>query len=119
MTVRKVYQAALALMGDNEREAADYEPQVVPLVNMMLIELFDANNSVREQAGLERLTEIPQAQELNDDVAYDLRIAGGVLPYGLAAKLSLEDSPGKASYFNGEYMERRAQHAKAVWADQE
>lgn len=116
-SVRDVYNTALALMAENPQDATDYEEQVVPLVNLMLWELHDINNILREWAGLKPLGS-PQTVKTMDDILYlEAELTIGTLPYGLAAKLILDDDANKAAYFNEEYMEKKERNTKAVWID--
>lgn len=115
MTVRQVYNIALALMAESASDAGDYEEQVIPLVNLMLPELWEINNSIRLAKGEERLEAFAQVSALADVIPYEDIVLAGVLPYGLAAKLALDDDASKASYFNGEYAEKKRLYSKALW----
>lgn len=114
ITLKKVFLAALALMAEDAENAGDYEAHAAPLCNLMALELNDVNNSRRLARG-EHESEAPEFESLDDEVPFDREIAMGVLPYGLAAKLALDDDAGKAAYLGSEYMERKAQYGKAVW----
>ena len=53
---------------------------------------------------LERLTEIPQLENDSEQVPYQPQLLYGVLPYGLAAKLFLDDrDTGVLSYLQQQY----------------
>lgn len=114
MTVRDIYRLSLSIMGEVEADAIDYEPQVPGLMTIMLQELLGANNTVvLGKGGTVTLTVSPLITSMTDAVPYEQEITVGVLPWGLAAKLSLDES-ARAAYFNAEYMERKNQFTRHV-----
>lgn len=117
MTGRELLESALALMAEDMQDAADYEKQAPALIRLMLTELFDLNNSVLVSKGKAPLVQAPTIADLTAQIVYEDEIVWGVMPYGLAAKLSLDDDRVKAAYFNAEYLEKRRYYLKTVFSD--
>ncbi|MBE5761006.1 MAG: hypothetical protein E7334_03295 [Clostridiales bacterium] len=117
MTGRELLESALALMAEEMQDAADYEKQAPALIRLMLTELFDLNNSVLVSKGKAPLVQAPTIADLTAQIVYEDEIVLGVMPYGLAAKLSLDDDRAKAAYFNAEYLEKRRYYLKTVFSD--
>ena len=77
----------------------------LPLLNLLLPELFDINNSILQAEGIDKLKVIPQLENLDDEIPYDERLLRNALPYGLAAKLVYDDNDmGKVGYFQQLYV---------------
>ena len=117
MTGRELLESALALMAEDMQDAADYEKQAPALIRLMLTELFDLNNSVLVSKEKAPLVQAPTIADLAAQIEYEDEIVLGVMPYGLAAKLSLDDDRAKAAYFNAEYLEKRRYYLKTVFSD--
>ena len=117
MTGRELLESALALMAEDMQDAADYEKQAPALIRLMMTELFDLNNSVLVSKGKAPLVQAPTIADLTAHIVYEDEIVLGVMPYGLAAKLSLDDDRVKAAYFNAEYLEKRRYYLKTVFSD--
>lgn len=105
MTAKEVYSTALALLFETEESAGDYNAYALPLLNLLLPELFDINNSILQAEGIDKLKAIPQLENLEDEIPYDERLLRNALPYGLAAKLVYDDNDmGKVGYFQQLYV---------------
>ena len=105
MIAKEVYSAALALLLETEESAGDYNAYALPLLNLLLPELFDINNSILQAEGIDKLKVIPQLENLDDEIPYDERLLRNALPYGLAAKLVYDDNDmGKVGYFQQLYV---------------
>lgn len=115
MTIRDIYRLSLGLLAENELDATDYEAQVVPLINIMTVELLELNRAICLYKGKEPLVSAPYYVDLTNldvEMPYESEITAGVMPYGLAAKLALDDEMAKASYFNNEYVEKQQQYTR-------
>lgn len=115
MTIRDIYRLSLGLLAENEADATDYEAQVVPIINIMSQELFELNRAICIYKGVEQLETAPYFEDLsnlNVEMPYDVQICANVIPYGLAAKLALDDEMAKAAYFNNEYVEKQRQFTR-------
>lgn len=105
MTGKEIYYAALALIGEPKSSETDYDTDVVVgQINVMMPEIHEINQSLRKKAGEVILTEIPSIQSLEEDIPLVPVLARTVVPYGLAAKLLINDDElSKAAYYNGMY----------------
>lgn len=105
MTAQQVYSAALALLFETEGSAGDYNIYALPLMNLLLPELFDVNNSILKAEGKIPLTDIPVLSSLSENIPYDEKLLRSSLPYGLAAKLVYDDNDmEKVGYFHQLYV---------------
>ena len=103
-TGEDVYRAALALLFEDDSTAGDYRSYARPLLNILLMECFEANNSLREAAGKAPLVVATELKALEEETGYEDVLCVRVLPYGLAAKLVLDDGDmGKVSMFQSLY----------------
>jgi|GEM_PF-1488295 len=114
MTGNDIFQAAMSLLGEreapgglNESETADFRAASRDIINIMLFECCDADRLIREAAG-EGWSGCVPISGLDDTVQADSRLAAGVFPYGLAARLILPEDPARAAYFEQKYNELRA-----------
>lgn len=103
MTGKEIYYAALALTGEPKSSETDYDTDVVVgQINVMMPEIHEVNQALRKKAGEVMLTEIPSIQSLEEDIPLAPVLARTVIPYGLAAKLLINDDElSKAAYYNG------------------
>ena len=110
MTCQKIYELALALM-NMSKDDADYEDAtVVGMLQVMANEVLDVSDSIKACAG--KTAVLAALSDLQDDLPLADKVCTSVLPYGLAAKLALEDDSAMASYWNSEYHYRAAQYAR-------
>lgn len=105
MTGNELLKQALALMAETDVE--DYRELALPYINLMLAELFDANNRMLRHAGQPELSEIPTLPSLEAQLPYMERLQRLAMPYGLVSRLYFdeEDNP-RLSMFNEEYANR-------------
>jgi hypothetical protein len=116
LTCQKIYEYALALM-NMTKDDADYEDStILGMLGVMANEVLDVSNSIAQRAGRDPVLSVPPFGQMSADVPLEDKICTSVLPYGLAAKLMLEDDTTMASYFNAEYSQRAAQYAKPYLA---
>lgn len=106
---------ALSHLGESPESASDYAGYSVSALNILLVECFDIENSIREAAGKEKLPEPPFLTDLDEDIPYDAQMLTACISYGLAAKLILEDDDySKFNYFNGMYVQGQTRYKKAI-----
>ena len=107
-----VFEKAMNLMDEvNESTGAadtadtkEYKNRTLPILNILRIECFPASDTYRVTTPGKR----PVCREIEDfetPIGLDDGICQGVLPYGLAAHLLLDENPDSASYFNQRYVE--------------
>lgn len=105
MTGKELYLAALSLLFETEETAGDAEIHAPVLIGSMLGDLFFLNNILREEAGKEKLSEIPAIQTLDEEVPYEEKLVRGCMPYGLAQRIVYDDDDmGKVDYFQQLYV---------------
>lgn len=116
VTGRDVYKLALCLMGErpDARNIEDYTGRAVPLINLILTEIRSFVNIISEtedHAAQDRTEDLTAQQyagaarldSLDDQLDIDGRLAAGIIPYALAARLILEEDPQRADYFDAQY----------------
>lgn len=112
MTVKNIYLLSLALMNMTEDDA-DYEDStILGMLSVMANEVLDVSNSIAKRTGRNETQNVGVFKTMSENVPLEDKICQSVLPYGLAAKLMLEDDTTMASYFNAEYNQRLAQYMK-------
>ena len=111
MTCQKIYELALALM-NMSKDDADYEDAtVLGMLQVMANEVLDVSDSIKAR-GAGNPSALAALTDLQDDLPLADKVCTSVLPYGLAAKLALEDDSAMAGYWNSEYHYRAAQYAR-------
>ena len=108
MDGNELLKRAMALYGEIDTSDEDNRTLAVPQINMLLAEVFEVNNRMREHAGKEKLEAVPEISSLSDTIECEDKLLRLALPYGLAAMLYFgeEDNDGRLSMFKQEYAER-------------
>ena len=109
-----VFEKAMHLMDEvnestGETDTADtreYKNRTIPILNILRIECFPASDTyaVTEPGKRPICPEIPDFDG----------ICQGVLPYGLAAHLLLDENPDVAAYFNQRYEQLLAEYRAGI-----
>ena len=100
MTADDIYGAALALMAESREKAKGYADKVVPLVNLLLVTAYPAEQALRRARGHPALSGFTQIGTEGEEIGYQPDLLAECFPYGLAGMLILDDDTGKANYFN-------------------
>lgn len=115
--VSDVFNASMALMDELDssgqaqtRDTKEYEHRTPGIVNMMIAEL--------NLLGGNRDNWVP-TESLEDFVAVDNTYALGVMIYGLAANLLVDENPTAASFYQSRYEELRTLYLSRHAADRE
>lgn len=111
-TAQKVFEMAMHLMDEvNESTGAadtndtkEYKNRTIPILNLLRIECFPASDTYAVTAPGKRPV-CPEILQFTDVIGLDDGICQGVLPYGLAAHLLLDENPTVASFFQQRYEE--------------
>ena len=102
MTVQDLYNSALALMGNKSDDR--FHDFTIAAVNQMYGDLFEINNRIRLDGGLPALETVPTASLFTDTIEYDDRLAKTAMPYGLAARLAMDDGDmARIQWLNNQY----------------
>lgn len=112
MTVRDVYESALSLLGEFPEQESDEEKKALSLLNTLLADCFDVNNTLRVYGEKEILRDIPYKEGLEDTLEYEESLCRDALPYGLAALIILEDDANRAGFFDFRYQQKKLQYNK-------
>lgn len=120
-TAQWVFDKAMNLMDEvnestGQTDTADtkeYKNRTLAILNILRVECFPASDTYTVITPGKR----PICREITDfetPIGLDDGICQGVLPYGLAAHLLLDENPDMASYFNQRYQELLAQYRYGV-----
>lgn len=107
-----IFEKAMFLMdeaneGTGQVDTADtqeYKNRTLAILNILRVECFPASDTYK-------VTEVgkrpvcPEIADFEAEIGLDDGICQGVLPYGLAAHLLLDENPTVASYFQQKYTE--------------
>lgn len=97
MTVKQVYQRALAIVFEQEGGDPDFDQYSPLLLDRLVMEALPYENQIRRAAGREELESAPVIEAIDGTALdYDDRITRIALPYGLAAVLLSDDESRKA-----------------------
>lgn len=111
-TAQWVFEKAMHLMDEvNEstgqadtNDTNEYKNRTLPILNVLRIECFPASDTYEvTQPGKRPVC--PEIPDFQTPIGLDDGICQGVLPYGLAAHLLLDENPAVASYFQQRYEE--------------
>ena len=109
MTGNDVLLLALSLLGEEHAMAAEYEESAASSLQILFGECRMINEALRRMRG----KEIPVAwssESFFHEIPMEEELLVGVLPYGLAARLALEEGDeAKVNYLEALYREARMQ----------
>jgi len=111
-TANSVFEKAMHLMDEvNESTGAadtsdtkEYKNRTLAILNVLRMECFPASDTY-SVATVGKRPVCPAITDFESDIGLDDGICQGVLPYGLAAHLLLDENPDVAAYFNQRYSE--------------
>lgn len=120
-TAQWVFEKAMSLMGEvNETsgladtdDTKEYKNRTLSILNVLRMECFPASDTYVVTTPGKRPV-CPEIVGFESPIALDDGICQGVLPYGLAAHLLLDENPGAASYFQQRYEQLLAAAAQGV-----
>lgn len=97
----EIYTSALAIM--NERDADNsYKERCVPLINTLMSQCYQYTEDYKSGP---RSGWVPIA-DLDDAImGFDQTVVLGVMPYGLAAALYIDEDPARANLWQQQYEE--------------
>ena len=120
-----IFEKAMHLMDEispatgaaDHADTGAYKNRTLAILNLLRVECFPASDTYQVSEPGKRPI-CPEITDFESPIALDDGICQGVLPYGLAAHLLLEENPGMAAYFNGRYAEGLAAARRAIpaWA---
>ena len=122
--VEDVFNAAMAIMDElndsGEAQTTDtqeYKNRTLPIMNVLISECYpysDSKDTTKPDSAWRAVTEFDDSLYKIDDT-----IALGIMPYGLAANLLVDENPSAASFYQARYEERLREKARRVRASVE
>ena len=119
-TPQWVFEKAMHLMDEaseatgaaDTADTAGYKHRTLPVLNVLRVECYPASDTFGAAEPGKRPV-CPEITDFDSPIALDDVLCQGVLPYGLAAHLLLDENPAAASYFQQRYEEllRRAKQS--------
>lgn len=121
MTVLQLYENfVLPLLGETSQQASCYETFVPGVVTAVTFDLWELNNGFLRAQGQKPRDFLPAALDSMDDlIPLNEALTCGVMPYGVAAFLVLEDDKQKTNYFDALYREKKLQAIRAAYVSLE
>ena len=125
-TAQQVFDMAMNLMDEiNESTGAtdtadtrEYKNRTIAILNILRMECFPASDTyLVTQPGKRPVC--PEIPDFQTPIGLDDGICQGVLPYGLAAHLLLDENPDVAAYFSQRYAELLEQYRNRLPAESE
>lgn len=125
-TAQWVFDKAMHLMDEvnestGQSDTADtreYKNRTIPILNILRVECFPASDTYRTTEPGKRPV-CPEITDFETEIGLDDGICQGVLPYGLAAHLLLDENPDVAAFFIQRYQELLAQYRYSIPAEAE
>lgn len=120
-TAQTVFERAMHLMDEvNESTGAadtadtkEYKNRTLAILNILAVECFPASDTYTVSAAGKRPV-CPEVTAFAEELGLDDGICRGVLPYGLAAHLLLDENPTSASFFQQRYEQLLAEAKRGV-----
>ena len=112
MTAQEIYETAFNLLGEFPEQDIENIKMALNLLNVLIADCFDVNNTLRIYNGKEKLKEIPVIDRMDESMEYEYVLCRDALPYGLAALIILEDDTNRAGFFDFRYQQKKMQYSK-------
>lgn len=121
-----VFERAMRLMDEGTDSALtadvadtqEYKNRALAILNVLRIECFPASDTFQvTEAGKRPIC--PEITDFETAIGLDDGICQGVLPYGLAAHLLLDENPSVAGFFQQKYAEMLSQAMRSLPAQSE
>ena len=119
--VSDVFNAAMAIMDElndsGEAQTTDtqeYKNRTLPIVNVLISECYpysDSKDTTKTDSAWRAVTEFHDSLYKIDDT-----IELGIMPYGLAANLLVDENPSAASFYQARYEDLLKAKARRVRA---
>ncbi len=125
-TAQWIFEKAMSLMDEvNESTGAadtadtkEYKNRTLPILNILRAECFPASDTYAVTTPGKRPI-CPEITDFETPIGMDDGVCQGVLPYGLAAHLLLDENPDMAAFFNQRYQELLFQYRTSIPAQAE
>lgn len=119
-TVQDLFDLTIGVMGDQKSNSAGYRENFIPMMNTILSECMESENSLRMRDGLEELTEAPSLTDWDTVIPYRAELIRNVLPWGIGMLLHLADDENvKATFFSSKYDDNKNKFTPALYVETE
>ena len=111
-TAQWVFEKAMHLMDEADEVSAladisdtrEHKNRTLPILNVLRVECFPCSDTYQAAEPGKRPV-CPEIPDFETGIPLDDGLCQGVLPYGLAAHLLLDENPPLAAYFQQRYEE--------------
>lgn len=120
-TAQQVFDMTMHLMDEvnestglsDSADTREYKNRTIPILNILRVECFPASDTFQvSQPGKRPIC--PEITDFDTPIQLDDGICQGVLPYGLAAHLLLDENPDTAAFFIQRYQELLSRYRDAL-----
>lgn len=120
-TAQQVFDMTMHLMDEinestglsDSADTREYKNRTIPILNILRVECFPASDTFQvSQPGKRPIC--PEITDFDTPIQLDDGICQGVLPYGLAAHLLLDENPDTAAFFIQRYQELLSRYRDAI-----
>ena len=116
MTVRDIIKTALAAEYEDLETDTDAVRHSIDVLNVLLIDCFEAEQNSRERDGNELLTAAPMVTALTDEVPYNTKLCRQVLPLGIEWKYAEQNlDMDRALRYQQMYEDAKQRAGGAAW----
>ena len=113
-TADQIFDTVVGLCFWTDEDKPEYKDQFIRVINLIISECFDANNSLRRRRGKEELAEIPTIKDLTTVIGFEDKFENIVIPYGVASIIYVEDDEaGLANIYRAKYEESKNENSVA------
>ena len=97
-TGNTVFAGAMALLGESSETSHRFKEVSVFLINLLIVELFSLNNTMRKSREKEPIADVFQINDISDEIPFEPEITIGIMPYGIAFKLIADEDSDKSAF---------------------
>ena len=116
MTAQDIIRTALAGEYEDLESDTDAVRHSIDVLNVLLMDCFEAEQNSREMNGQTLLTEVPTVSELTDEVPYNAMLLRYALPYGIEWKYAEQNlDQYRADQYRRMYEDARHIAGGGVW----
>lgn len=113
MTVDEIYANTKILMFEKPSSTI-YDNYLIPNLNRVLVELYEANNNERIWNGKAPFTEMVLVSTRQDEVPYEDIYCQLIIPLGLATYFEIDDDLAKYNLYNTDYQNARIMNQRLI-----
>lgn len=119
-TVQNLFDLSIGILGEQKSNSSSYNEIFYPIMNTILSECMENENTLRQRDGMDLLTEAPYLSAMDDKIPYHAELVRNVLPYGIGMLLAMADEENiKATFCSSKYDEHRNKFTPALYVEVE